>query len=112
MLLNGAVAQTAYATTRTDKSSFTRFRRSLTPADRRSLWGMGGFIVLLHVAGIGILFGLVTPQHLHLGGDHHVFTLGVGVLAYTSGLRHAFDADHIAALDNTHRKLLADVTAP
>jgi high-affinity nickel-transport protein len=110
MRLNGAVAQTAYATTRTDESSFTRFRRSLTPADRRSLWGMGGIIVLLHVAGIGILFGLVTPQHFHLGGDHPVFTVGVGVLAYTFGLRHAFDADHIAAVDNTTRKLLADDT--
>jgi high-affinity nickel-transport protein len=30
------------------------------------------------------------------------------VLAYTFGLRHAFDADHIAAVDNTTRKLLAD----
>jgi nickel/cobalt transporter (NiCoT) family protein len=30
------------------------------------------------------------------------------VLAYTFGLRHAFDADHIAAVDNTTRKLIAD----
>ncbi|HEY3527673.1 MAG TPA: HoxN/HupN/NixA family nickel/cobalt transporter [Nocardioides sp.] len=101
------MAQTAYATVRSE-SPLAGFRRSLTPADRRSLWGMGGFIVLLHVAGIGILFGLVTPQHFDLGGDHPVFTVGVGVLAYTFGLRHAFDADHIAAVDNTTRKLLAD----
>jgi high-affinity nickel-transport protein len=40
-----------------------------------------------------------------------VFTVGVGILAYTFGLRHAFDADHIAAVDNTTRKLLADRTA-
>jgi high-affinity nickel-transport protein len=50
----------------------------------------------------------VTPRHFTLGGDHPVFTVGVGVLAYTFGLRHAFDADHIAAVDNTTRKLLAD----
>jgi high-affinity nickel-transport protein len=37
-----------------------------------------------------------------------VFTVGVGILAYTLGLRHAFDADHIAAVDNTTRKLIAD----
>ncbi len=91
-------------------SALTRLRRDLTPADRRSLWAMGGFIVLLHVVGLGILFGLVTPQHFRLGGDHPVFTVGVGVLAYTFGLRHAFDADHIAAVDNTTRKLLADDT--
>ncbi len=90
--------------------ALTRFRRDLTPADRRSLWAMGTFIVLLHVVGLGILFGLVTPQHFRLGGDHPVFTVGVGVLAYTFGLRHAFDADHIAAVDNTTRKLLADDT--
>src|SRR3954465_12799340 len=88
--------------------ALTRFRRSLSPADRRSLWAMGSFIVLLHVVGLGILFGFVTPQPLALGGDHPVFTVGVGVLAYTFGLRHAFDADHIAAVDNATRKLIAD----
>ena len=69
---------------------------------------MGGVIVLLHVLGFGVLFGLVVPHHLHLGGEHPVFNVGVGVLAYTFGLRHAFDADHIAAVDNTTRKLIAD----
>ncbi len=89
-------------------SRFADFRASLTVADRRSLAGMGGFIVALHVIGFGVLFGLVAPKHYHLGGDHPVFNVGVGVLAYTFGLRHAFDADHIAAVDNTTRKLLAD----
>jgi high-affinity nickel-transport protein len=69
---------------------------------------MTSFIVLLHVVGFGVLFGFVIPHHYRLGGDHPVFSIGVGVLAYTFGLRHAFDADHIAAVDNTTRKLLAD----
>ncbi|MEX5712293.1 HoxN/HupN/NixA family nickel/cobalt transporter [Parafrankia sp. FMc6] len=89
----------------------TRFRLSLTAADKRSLAGMGAFIVGLHVVGFVVLFMLVTPHDYHLGGDHPVFTAGVGVLAYTFGLRHAFDADHIAAVDNTTRKLVADNTA-
>jgi high-affinity nickel-transport protein len=55
-----------------------------------------------------VLSGLVVPEHFALGGDHPVFSVGVGVLAYTFGLRHAFDADHIAAVDNTTRKLLQD----
>ncbi|HEX4473142.1 MAG TPA: HoxN/HupN/NixA family nickel/cobalt transporter [Nocardioides sp.] len=84
------------------------FRESLSRADRRSLWSMAAFIVLLHVVGLGLLFGVIAPQHYRLGGDHPVFTVGVGVLAYTFGLRHAFDADHIAAVDNTTRKLMAD----
>jgi high-affinity nickel-transport protein len=69
---------------------------------------MYAFILALHVVGFGVLYGLVVPEHYRLGGDHPVFTVGVGVLAYTFGLRHAFDADHIAAVDNTTRKLLAD----
>ena len=85
------------------------FRSSLSKQDRSSLLGMFGFIVLLHVIGFGVLFGVVSPQHFNLGGgDHPVFTVGVGILAYTFGLRHAFDADHIAAVDNTTRKLIAD----
>jgi nickel/cobalt transporter (NiCoT) family protein len=89
-------------------SAFARFRSTLDRTDRRSLAGMGGFILLLHVLGFGILFGFVVPAHLPLGGTHPVFGVGVGVLAYTFGLRHAFDADHIAAVDNTTRKLIAD----
>jgi nickel/cobalt transporter (NiCoT) family protein len=85
-----------------------RFRASLTQRDRRSLAGMAGFVVLLHLLGFGILFGIVVPHHYALGGDHPVFSVGVGILAYTFGLRHAFDADHIAAVDNTTRKLMAD----
>jgi high-affinity nickel-transport protein len=86
----------------------TAFRRSLTAADKRALAGMGGFVVLLHVVGFALLLGLVVPNHYSLGGDRPVFTAGVGVLAYTFGLRHAFDIDHIAAIDNTTRKLIGD----
>jgi high-affinity nickel-transport protein len=100
------MAQTAYATH--EASGLTRFRRSLSRHDWWALGGMASFIVLLHVVGFGVLFGLVAPQHFALGGDHPVFTVGVGILAYTFGLRHAFDADHIAAVDNTTRKLISD----
>ena len=84
------------------------FRRSLSRADRRSLIGMTSLIVVLHLVGFGLLLGVVAPQHFALGGDYPVYTVGVGILAYTFGLRHAFDADHIAAVDNTTRKLIGD----
>jgi nickel/cobalt transporter (NiCoT) family protein len=99
------------STTAAEASRFRAFRHSLTRRDKSSLAGMAGFIVLLHLLGFGILFGLVVPNHYALGGDHPVFSVGVGILAYTFGLRHAFDADHIAAVDNTTRKLLADNVA-
>jgi nickel/cobalt transporter (NiCoT) family protein len=89
-------------------SRFAQFRRSLDARDRRSLVGMVAVIVGLHLVGFGVMFGFVLPKHYHLGGAHPVFTIGVGILAYTFGLRHAFDADHIAAIDNATRKLLAD----
>jgi high-affinity nickel-transport protein len=92
-------------------SRLAQFRAGLSRHDRRSLGGMFGVIILLHVVGFGLLFALVIPGHYALGGAHPVFNIGVGVLAYTFGMRHAFDADHIAAVDNTTRKLLADRAA-
>ena len=72
---------------------------------------MAGFILVLHVAGWGILAGLVASEQLP-GGSGEVFGLGLGLTAYTLGMRHAFDADHIAAIDNTTRKQLADGGRP
>ena len=71
------------------------------------MFGMGAFIALLHVVGFGVLIAFVIPASYDLGTTG-VYTVGIGVLAYTFGLRHAFDADHIAAVDNTTRKLLED----
>ncbi|MDT4998035.1 MAG: nickel/cobalt transporter (NiCoT) family protein, partial [Mycobacterium sp.] len=62
-----------------------------------------------HVLGFGILFGLVVPHHYNIG-KNGLYDVGVGVLAYTFGLRHAFDADHIAVIDNTTRKLVGEGT--
>ncbi len=67
-------------------------------------------IVALHVIGFGLLLGFVTPRHLKLGSG--VFGIGVGITAYTLGMRHAFDADHIGAIDNTTRKLMTDGQRP
>ncbi|MRX42483.1 HoxN/HupN/NixA family nickel/cobalt transporter [Agromyces sp. Q22] len=65
-------------------------------------------ILALHLAGFGLLFAGGE------GGTVAGTTLGVGmgVTAYVLGLRHAFDADHIAAIDNTTRKLLDDGRKP
>lgn len=89
------------------------FRSSLPAALTtwsRSDWfealGPLGLIVLMHVVGFGVLIGVVAPHHYGVGTQ--VFSVGLGVSAYTFGLRHAFDIDHIAAIDNTTRKLRAD----
>jgi high-affinity nickel-transport protein len=64
-----------------------------------------GVVAALTVAGWTLLAAVVVPQQLDLGDQ--VFGLGLGVTAYVLGVRHAFDADHIAAIDNTTRQLLA-----
>ncbi|MFC8733180.1 HoxN/HupN/NixA family nickel/cobalt transporter [Luteimicrobium sp. NPDC057192] len=101
---------TGTTTTTTDLPGAT-LRGRLGPGDVRSLVGMTAVVVLLHVVGFGVLLALVSPHRFVLGGEHQVFTVGVGVLAYSFGLRHAFDADHIAAIDNTTRKLVSDAAA-
>jgi len=75
-------------------------------ADLRIIGLMTAFIVLLHVVGWGLL---VLGVSTDLGaGSSGALGIGLGVTAYTLGMRHAFDVDHIAAIDNTTRKLLAD----
>src|SRR4051812_21849015 len=87
-----------------------RVRRSLSPDERRRLGAMFGFIALLHVVGFTLLV-LAAEGHHHLHG-RTTFGIGTGILAYTLGMRHAFDADHIAAIDNTTRKLMGEGRRP
>ncbi|MBA2713929.1 MAG: HoxN/HupN/NixA family nickel/cobalt transporter [Rubrobacteraceae bacterium] len=64
------------------------------------LGALFGVVGIMHLLGWGLLVLVVAPQYPKM--------LGLGVLAYTLGLRHAFDADHIAAIDNTTRKFLQE----
>jgi len=76
-------------------SRHAQIRSALTPAE----WRQAGLLALvvagLHVAGFVLLLGVVVPQHL-LG-------LGVGITAYTLGLRHAFDAETTSRRSTTRR---------
>ena len=85
-------------------------RRKLEPDEKLSLVRTLGFVLFLHVVGWGLLIGVVAPHDYHVGGQ--VLGVGLGLTAYTLGMRHAFDADHIAAIDNTTRKLMADGKRP
>ncbi|HVS84546.1 MAG TPA: HoxN/HupN/NixA family nickel/cobalt transporter [Gaiellaceae bacterium] len=76
-----------------------RWTEALTRAEWLRLSWFGGAVAALHVAGWG-LFLFYSRRDPALAG--------LGTLAYTFGLRHAFDADHIAAIDNTTRKFLQD----
>jgi len=93
------------------QSRLSRIRGALTGAEWASMLGMVGFIALLHVVGWFTLAALVAPHHYQVG-PNNFFGIGLGLTAYTLGMRHAFDADHIAAIDNTTRKLMAEGKRP
>jgi high-affinity nickel-transport protein len=71
---------------------------------------MAAVAIGLNVVG-WLMLVAATGHHYHLNKTG-VFGFGTGVLAYTLGMRHAFDADHIAAIDNTTRKLMAEKKRP
>src|SRR5438477_5018280 len=76
-----------------------RWTKLLTRAEWLRLSGFGGAVLFLHLLGWGLFLYYAR---------HNPALAGLGTLAYTFGLRHAFDADHIAAIDNTTRKFLQD----
>ncbi|MDT9696578.1 MULTISPECIES: HoxN/HupN/NixA family nickel/cobalt transporter [Streptomyces] len=88
-----------------------RIRGALTPREWARAGGLAAVILALHVIGWGTLLLVVVPQNFDLG-DQGAFGIGIGVTAYVLGMRHAFDADHIAAIDNTTRKLISDGQRP
>ena len=85
--------------------------RELTPSEWATVGVMAAVVGGLHAVGFFLLFAFVAPHHFALG-DSGVFGVGIGITAYTLGLRHAFDADHIGAIDNTTRKLMAEGQRP
>jgi high-affinity nickel-transport protein len=90
--------------------ALAKIRDGLSPNEWARVGGMAAVVIALNVVGWGLLATAV-------GGHYHVnktelFGVGTGILAYTLGMRHAFDADHISAIDNTTRKLITDGKRP
>src|SRR6516165_3802501 len=92
------------------RARLAKIRDGLTPRE----WGRVGAMVFT-IVGLNVLgWGMMAAA---MGGHYHIskteiFGAGTGILAYTLGMRHAFDADHIAAIDNTTRKLVAEGKRP
>ena len=85
-------------------------RHSLTAAERWRLGGMALVTIAVNLAGWGLFITEVLPSHFHYKGLG--IGIGLGITAWTLGMRHAFDADHISAIDNVTRKLMADGKRP
>ena len=90
-------------------SRMATIRRGLTTKEWSKVAAMALTIVVLNVAGWSML--AAASGHFRVS-KYEVFGFGTGILAYTLGMRHAFDADHIAAIDNTTRKLIQDGKRP
>ena len=91
-------------------SESIRTHIQLTRDEKRRLLAMFGFIALLHISGALLMWAATSGDYQLADGS--VFGWGTALLAYTLGMRHAFDADHISAIDNTTRKLMADGQRP
>ncbi|HVX23140.1 MAG TPA: HoxN/HupN/NixA family nickel/cobalt transporter [Acidimicrobiales bacterium] len=96
--------------TATSPRRIDTIRHALTASEWRRLAGMVITIVGLFVVGFILLFA-AAPHHYRMSKTE-VFGIGTGILALTLGMRHAFDADHISAIDNTTRKLMAEGKRP
>ncbi len=59
------------------------------------------FSTLITITAIGFCAAFII-------GQIAVVLAGLGIVAYVFGLRHGVDADHIAAIDNTTRKLMQE----
>jgi len=74
------------------------------------------FVTNLFLTGIFFLFLFQLPKHeINVQTDSGVITgtfVTLGVLGYTFGLRHAVDADHLAAIDNVTRKMIQEGKDP
>ena len=82
----------------------------LSGDERKRLAAMFSVIFFLLIGGT-LLMWAATSGHYRLG-DGTLFGWGTGFLALTLGMRHAFDADHISAIDNTTRKLMSEGQRP
>jgi nickel/cobalt transporter (NiCoT) family protein len=87
-----------------------RVRDGLTAREWAGMGSMVATVIGLNVAG-WVLLAAAVGGHYRISSTE-VFGFGTGALAYTLGMRHAFDADHIAAIDNTTRKLVNEGKRP
>jgi len=93
-----------------DKPTRTPLRDLLTREEWRRMALMFGFIAFLHIAGALLMWRATSGNYVLADGS--LFGWGTAALAYVLGMRHAFDADHISAIDNTTRKLMAEGQRP
>jgi nickel/cobalt transporter (NiCoT) family protein len=85
-------------------------KRVLSSSERSRVGAMAVTVMVLFVAGFVLLFA-AAAHHFQMSRTQ-VFGVGTGILALTLGMRHAFDADHISAIDNTTRKLMGEGKRP
>jgi high-affinity nickel-transport protein len=85
-------------------------KQALSPAERARVGAMAAVVLALYGLGLAMLF--TAAGHHYRISKTEIFGLGTGILALTLGMRHAFDADHISAIDNTTRKLMTEGQRP
>ena len=85
---------------------FSLIKQIFNDENRRVRGRVIGMYVFLALANIALWVIAFVTFH------HYPVLLGTSLLAYSFGLRHAVDADHIAAIDNVTRKLMQQGQRP
>src|SRR3979411_2157121 len=92
------------------RGRLARIRDGLAPAEWARVGGMAATVIGLNVAG-WVMLAAALSGHYHITKTE-VFGVGTADLPHPLRSRHAFDADHIAAIDNTTRKLVGEGKRP
>jgi nickel/cobalt transporter (NiCoT) family protein len=94
------------------KSSFDVWRRAAAPFALLSDESGHTRHRVISIYILLLAFNVAAWIWAILAFRHYPILLGTAFLAYSFGLRHAVDADHIAAIDNVPRKLMQENTRP
>jgi nickel/cobalt transporter (NiCoT) family protein len=80
-------------------------RSSIGLSREERLKTVGIYVPIVAATVVGFLASSIV-------GNMSVVLAGLGIVAYVFGLRHGVDADHLAAIDNTTRKLMQEGKKP
>jgi high-affinity nickel-transport protein len=109
--LNAATSGRSCRSRRLARTRRWRALRALDASERRTIALLALAVIALHAIGF-LVFATLVASARHRPAGAGSISIGIGVTAYTLGLRHAFDADHIVAIDNATRKLMSEGKRP
>src|SRR5580698_3197955 len=105
-------AVTSMEMSRAGEATVAALVKSILPTERSEPEMLGFRARIVAIYAFLVASNLAAWIWAFVAFAHQPVLIGTAVLAYSLGLRHAIDADHIAAIDNVTRKLMQDGKRP